>query len=114
MRGAVDTETVSTLGNRWEQSVVTFGPFGRVVATLALLFPPVWLLWLAGPLGIFGAVIWCGGVLRPGLRDVWRRAPLPETDLTRLEAQAAREAREAEREPRTHRAFDGDPPPTRW
>jgi hypothetical protein len=112
--GGVDTKSVSTLGNRWEQSVSTFGPFGRVTATLALLAPPVSLLWTAGPFGIFGAVIWCGWVLRPGLSDVWRRAPLPETDLTRLAAEAAREAREAEREPRTHRAFDGDPPPARW
>ena len=71
---------------------MTFGPVGRVLCTVVLLGVPLWLAVLGGVTGLVGAVVWCGWVAPRGLRDTWRRAPLPATDLTRLEEQSRRAA----------------------
>jgi hypothetical protein len=105
---------VSERGNRWQSSVRTFGPVGRAVASLAVLGVLYWYLQL-GLFGLVGALIWGGTVLPWALRDIWRRAVLPETDLTRLRDQAARAAERLNDPPRSHLAFDPEnPPPSRW
>jgi hypothetical protein len=82
---------MSERGSRGQSSVVTFGPVGRVVATVVLLAVLAWFVMFAGMFGLAGAVIWIGWVMRPALRDIWRRAELPSTDLTRLRETTARE-----------------------
>ena len=102
-------------GSRWESSVVTFGPLGRLVATALVGGVLWWLLFATGMWGLPGVVIWGGYFMPRALRDIWRPAALPATDLTLLRDQAAREAELARRPERTHGAFDPDqPPPTRW
>jgi hypothetical protein len=57
--------------SRWRGSQTTFGPVGRIVATVLLLMPVVFFA--------FAGMFWAGGfiyvfLLLPwGLRDVWRR-----------------------------------------
>ena len=70
--------------------MTTFGPVGRVVATAVLLAVLAWFLVDGGVFGVVGAVVWAGWVLPRGLRDVWRKAELPETDLTRLREESRR------------------------
>jgi hypothetical protein len=65
---------------RWRKTTTTFGPVGRVLATLGLVIPFVIFVVigvLTGGLTIFGAVIW-GFIIMPwGLRDTWRAGQLP-------------------------------------
>jgi hypothetical protein len=65
---------------RWRKTTTTFGPFGRIVATFALVLPLIFFVVigvLSGGLTIFGAGIW-GFVIMPwGLRDTWRAGSLP-------------------------------------
>jgi hypothetical protein len=75
-------------GNRRQRSVTTFGPVGRLLATGAVLLVLAWFLLFGGFFGVAGAVIWVGWVMPRALRDVWRRAELPSTDLTRLRDEA--------------------------
>ncbi|MCU1624925.1 MAG: hypothetical protein JWL79_3770 [Frankiales bacterium] len=92
-------------GNRRQPSVTTFGPVGRLLATGAVLLVLAWFLLFGGFFGLAGAVIWVGWVMPRALRDVWRRAELPSTDLTRLRD----EARGVERPPgETHLLFRND------
>lgn len=79
-------------GTRFQRSVVTFGPVGRVVATVLAVAPLWWLVFGAGVLGIVGAAMWLFFVLPRALADIWRPALLPTTDLTRLRDAAHREA----------------------
>ncbi len=75
----------------------------------------LWFLLYAGLWGWPGLVIWGGYFMPRALRDIWRPAALPATDLTLLRDQAAREAEAARRPKRTHPAFDPDQvPPARW
>jgi hypothetical protein len=65
---------------RWRKTGTTFGPLGRVLATVALVVPFlvfVALGILTGGFTIAGAVIW-GFVIMPwGLRDTWKAGQLP-------------------------------------
>ena len=92
--------------------MTTFGPVGRVVMTVLLLLP-IKLLLSAGVFGLVGLVLWLFVFLPMALRDVWRPAALPETDLTRLEAETRRRR---EWEERSANRVDPPPfePPTRW
>lgn len=103
---------MSNHGTRWQSSVVTFGPVGRVAWTLALLAVLVWFVLYTGPFAIVGLVVWLGWVLPWAVRDLWRRAPLPETELSRLRDETARAAREPEKAP--HPVFTDERPPPRW
>lgn len=106
---------VSEPGSRFESSVLTFGPLGRVACTFVLLAVLGWLVLYGGLFGLAGAVIWVGWVMPLALRDIWRRAALPETDLTRLRKQSAVEARERMRTREDHPALDPEAkPPGRW
>ena len=60
--------------SRWAKTDTTFGPLGRVLATVALLVPLVVMLvgGMADPFVWGGAAVW-GAVIVPwGLRDVWK------------------------------------------
>ena len=103
---------MSPQGSRWSASAVTFGPLGRVLCTVGLLGVPLWLAVFGGVSGLVGAVVWCGWLAPRALRDTWRRAPLPATDLTRLEEQSRRAAAPP---PGPHPAFDDRAQPlSRW
>ena len=95
--------------------MLTFGPIGRVVCTLFLVGVLAWFVVYGGLFGIAGAVIWCGWVLPRALRDTWRRAALPSTELTRLRDQTVRQLAEQQRSRPTHPVFDAEATrPTRW
>jgi len=65
---------------RWRKTGTTFGPLGRVLATIALVVPFIFFVVvgiLTGGFTIAGAVIW-GFVIMPwGLRDTWKAGQLP-------------------------------------
>jgi len=106
---------MSEPGSRFQASVTTFGPVGRVAITAVLVLVLAWFLMYGGIFGIAGAVVWGGRVMPLALRDVWKRAALPSTDLTRLRDEAAREAERRRRTPEDHPVFDPEqPPPPRW
>jgi hypothetical protein len=105
---------LSQAGSRWQRSVSTFGPVGRVTCTLILIGVVALFLFYAGPMGFAGAAVWCGWVLPRGLRDTWRRAALPSSDLTRLRDDTARQLAEQARPGGTHPVFDETMPPSRW
>lgn len=106
---------MSERGSRFQSSVLTFGPVGRVVVTGVLLAVPAWFLLYAGVYGLVGCAIWVTTVLPWALRDTWRPAALPPTDLTRLRDETAREAENQRRQRPDHPVFDPEqPPPTRW
>jgi membrane protein required for beta-lactamase induction len=56
--------------SRWRGSAVTFGPFGRIVATVALV-APLWWWWETGLFGWPGLMIWAVVFMPWGRRDVW-------------------------------------------
>ncbi|HET7531424.1 MAG TPA: zinc ribbon domain-containing protein [Mycobacteriales bacterium] len=63
---------------RWAKTDTTFGPVGRVLATVALLVPFVVMVvgGIADPFVWGGAAVW-GLVIMPwGLRDVWKAGQL--------------------------------------
>jgi len=71
---------------------VTFGPLGRIVATI-LVVGVLW--WLNAALGIFGVVIMAIYVrefLPSALKDIWRPVRLPpdESDVIRARFEAMR------------------------
>lgn len=99
-------------GSRWARSEVTFGPVGRVVATIVVLLPLVWLLTSAGLYGIVGVVIYGTTLVPWALRDIWRRTRRAATEDELLQA---RLAAELARDRATEQAAAEDrTPPTRW
>lgn len=56
--------------SRWKSGPTTFGPLGRIVATLMLLVP-VWFFW-ANPVGWICLAIWLIFVMPLALRDIWK------------------------------------------
>src|SRR5580692_10800652 len=76
----VATLPPQVIKTRWRKTPTTFGPIGRVTATVALVVPFIVFVvigLLTGGLTIFGAGIW-GFVIMPwGLRDTWRAGQLP-------------------------------------
>ena len=64
-------------GGRWRSGEITFGPVGRIVATVLVTMPLLWFLKNALPFGFVGLVIY-GAVLWPwALRDIWGRTRGP-------------------------------------
>jgi hypothetical protein len=74
------TLPVHVTKTRWRKTQTTFGPLGRVLATMALVIPFAFFLAigiLSGGMFVGGALIW-GILLMPwGLRDVWKAGQLP-------------------------------------
>jgi hypothetical protein len=56
--------------SRWRPGPMTFGPVGRVVATVCVLLPYV-LFAFALPFGLVGMVAWTIGIAPRALRDIW-------------------------------------------
>ena len=70
--------------SRWKKTDGTFGPAGRIIATVLLLLPlPVFVLAVATGIGIIGAGVWVLVLMPWALRDIWKRGathvqpPLP-------------------------------------
>jgi hypothetical protein len=59
--------------SRWRSSATTFGPFGRIAASLALLLP-FYFFFQAGVIGFVGLVMWVFMVMPIALRSIWKRA----------------------------------------
>lgn len=65
--------------SRWEKSDNTFGPVGRLVATMLLMLPlPILLMAVASGIGIVGAGIYVVLIVPWALRDIWQRARLTD------------------------------------
>ena len=76
--------------SRWKKTDGTFGPLGRVIATLLLLVPlPVLAFAIASGIGIIGAGLYVLVVMPWALRDIWKRGathvepPAPTTAMSR-------------------------------
>ncbi|MGH8889848.1 MAG: hypothetical protein ACRDV3_08840 [Acidothermaceae bacterium] len=64
--------------SRWKKSSGTFGPVGRVVATLLLLVPlPLLAMAASVGIGLIGAGIYVLLIMPWALRDIWQRAAIP-------------------------------------
>jgi hypothetical protein len=64
--------------SRWKKSTGTFGPAGRIVATLLLLVPlPLLAMAVTTGIGIIGAGIYVLVIMPWALKDIWKRAALP-------------------------------------
>lgn len=64
--------------SRWAKGPTTFGPLGRVVATLLLLVPlPVLAVSIAVGIGLVGVGIYGLVILPLALRHVWAQAKIP-------------------------------------
>ncbi len=64
--------------SRWQKSTNTFGPTGRVVATVLLFVPlPIMLMAVSIGIGIIGAGIYVLLAIPWALRDIWKRAAIP-------------------------------------
>lgn len=80
---AVPTKTAApaTIKTRWRKTPTTFGPMGRILATIALVVPEILFVVigiLTGGFTLAGAVIW-GGIIMPwGLKDTWRAGTMPD------------------------------------
>jgi hypothetical protein len=61
--------------SRFAKSDTTFGPFGRVVATIAMIVPLLFFIATGiltfDPFVLVGAAIWCG-LMWVGLRQIWQ------------------------------------------
>ena len=61
--------------SRWRKTTTTFGPVGRVIATICLIVPFVIML-VGGLIGdvfaLGGAAVWLFVIMPWGLRDVWK------------------------------------------
>jgi hypothetical protein len=78
-------------GSRWSKSDLTFGPVGRVVATVLLLVPLWWFLNGAGIFGLVGVVTYGLFLVPWALRDIWRPVRRTATADEELQARLARE-----------------------
>jgi hypothetical protein len=78
-RGA-PTLAPTMVKTRWRKTGTTFGPVGRLIATVALVVPFLVFVVVGiftGGFTIAGAVIW-GFIIMPwGLRDTWKAGQLP-------------------------------------
>jgi hypothetical protein len=74
---APDTTALMTY-SRWKKSTGTFGPTGRVVATVLLLVPlPVFVIAASVGIGLIGGGIYLLVVMPWALRDIWKQAAIP-------------------------------------
>jgi hypothetical protein len=65
--------------SRWRKTATTFGPVGRILATIALVVPCLFLIVvgvLTGGLELGAAFVWGLIVMPWGLRDTWRAGQL--------------------------------------
>lgn len=71
----------ATIKSRWRKTPTTFGPLGRILATIGLVVPEVLLVVvgiLTGGFTLAGAAVW-GGIIMPwGLKDTWRAGTMPD------------------------------------
>ena len=74
--------TAATLpgrATRWQKTPTTYGPVGRILATLALLVPLSFMVvgGMVFTAAWAGALIWLVVVMPRALRDIWRAGRLP-------------------------------------
>ena len=64
--------------SRWRKGPDTFGPAGRLVASVLLLVPlPILLMAISVGIGIIGAGLYVLIVMPWALRDIWKKAAIP-------------------------------------
>ena len=59
--------------SRWRKSDVSFGPFGRIVATVLLCMVPMW--WAAG-YSLVMLIMWVFFFSPLLLRSIWKKTPI--------------------------------------
>lgn len=67
------------LTSRWAPSAITFGPAGRIVATVLVLAPIVFAVFV-NVMFLVSAVLWLFIVPR-ALRDIWQRTRVGSRDV---------------------------------
>jgi len=74
----------ATIKTRWRKTPTTFGPLGRILATIGLVVPEIFFVVvgiLTGGFTIAGALIW-GAILMPwGLKDTWRAGTMLDPNV---------------------------------
>ena len=86
-----------------------------MVGTLLLGAVLWWFVFVAGLWGWPGIVIWGGYLMPKALRDLWRPAALPSTDLTQLRDATIRQRLARNDAATTNPALDPEVrPPSRW
>jgi hypothetical protein len=77
---AAPTLPPAVIKTRWRKTPTTFGPVGRLLATIALVVPFIFFVVvgvLTAGFTIVGAALW-GFILMPwGLRDTWKAGQRP-------------------------------------
>ncbi|MFL6136549.1 MAG: hypothetical protein ACJ74O_01970 [Frankiaceae bacterium] len=97
--------------SRWARSDVTFGPVGRIVATVLVCVPDAWFAFGTGGFGFYGLVLWTVVVVPWALRDIWRRVPTVPLDPLGV-GDALRSGPVGGVDPAT--SIANRPPPARW
>ncbi|HWA67979.1 MAG TPA: hypothetical protein VG899_16565 [Mycobacteriales bacterium] len=64
--------------SRWLRSEITFGPAGRIVATVLVVAPALFGIFVSADFFIFG-VLWLF-IVPMALRDIWRRVKVPDAE----------------------------------
>ena len=75
----VAAAAVADRSTRWRKTPTTFGPVGRILATVGLVVPLAFMV-VGGMIftaAWAGALIWLVVVMPKGLRDIWRAGRLP-------------------------------------
>lgn len=76
--GATQSTQVLFTYSRWKKSASTFGPVGRIAATIALLIPlPVLFMAASMFIGLVGTGIYLLVIMPWALKDIWQRAAFP-------------------------------------
>jgi hypothetical protein len=72
-RVAASEMVVTKTGRHTDKTSVSFGPLGRVLWTVAVVVPPIPILWVTLGLAGWGfAGLWWGVVTPWAMRDLWR------------------------------------------
>jgi len=105
MSNVAGTARSRRVTSRWVRSFETFGPAGRVVATVVTLAPVVYGIF-ANPFFLIASALWL--FLVPAiLRDIWRPAVVA---VVEQEAPARDDPADRLR----HQSITGPPAPGRW
>lgn len=71
--------------SRWRGGSTSFGPRGRILASLLAFVPLVWVFYSAGLFGLAFGIIWIVFGIPLVLRDVWKRQRIGYGPPDRLE-----------------------------
>ncbi len=69
------------IGSRWHGDSITLNGWWRVIVTVGLLLPVVWMIFFMGIGGVLFLALYLVVFLPMALRDVWRRTQISKPPL---------------------------------